>query len=150
MKTLFIITGVLLFLNITACKKDGPTEPIESTWKEEEPNVLAFARNNFENLQFGTSVFRLTLDCFSDVPSSPCEPQTYKWKEYVSGTFRFSTDSLYFEGDFTDAKFKINSKECHREGKYKMAFKFSRPNDGTLILDPDKEPYYTIVLKKIK
>ncbi len=149
MKITSITLSVFFLLNLFACKKDGPTQPIESTWTEEVPTVLAFGRNDVESLQFGSTIFKLKLNCYSDVPTSPCEPQTYKWKEYVTGTFRFTTDSLFFEGDYTDSKFKVKSKECHREGKYKRAYKYIRPDNETLILDPNNAPYYTIRLKKI-
>lgn len=147
---LFLTVITLLQLSCNDKNENQPDNTIFSgRWTEVVPQIGTFGRNDVEEILFESNEFKIKWKSYSDTPSDPCDQTSFTWEEHAAGTYTYDRDSVYFDGNYTDHEFKISTK-CYRKGEFKKSFtyKLTRSDSTkTLILNPDAELYYRIVLQ---
>lgn len=125
-RILLLTVTALLQLSCNNKNEDQPENTIFSgRWTEIVPQIGTFGQNDVEEILFEGNNFKIKWDSYSDTLSAPCDPNSFTWEEYAAGTYTYDRDSVYFDGNYTDPKFKT-SNTCYRKGIFKKAM-LTRP-----------------------
>lgn len=109
---------------------------LQGVWEEDQvmyPDTLLESTRH--QIKFSCDSFYLTMKTTATVNRYPDSCfNNGVWMEYVKGTYRMKSDSLFLFGTFTKADFKQKISGCYRIGTYKPVYLVRQAADSTLDL----------------
>ena len=116
-------------------------------WIEQEPEDIGQFSGTNHILEFRQDSFFLQRRYWTDAldPANPC---LNGHTDYYKGLFEITTDSISFNGLYTDQTFQLTTPKCDYPPTYQETFAYQQNSDNVIILNPEEEIYLQIRLER--